>query len=333
VLFRSPFGQQPVPDSAACATALACGVKTDNGMIGQTPTARYQSILEAAQARGMRTGMVVTKNITDATPAAFASHVSSRKMEPAIARQLLAARINVLFGGGRRYFSPRSRTPNLGDPNNLLSVMEANGYLYLQRADQLHADQAEHVLGLFAYEAMKTLPPEPTLAQMTEKAIQLLDARKKGLHVSVQGFFLMVEGSQIDPASHDNDPNRMTRQILLFDQAVQEGIEFALKDRHTLVLVTADHETGGLEIIASKAKAKDEKTTTTDTDEDDDYQAPNALVLNLKWTGKEHTGLPVPLYAFGPGAQEFTGVMDNTQIPQRIARLLGIKDFPKQSGR
>jgi alkaline phosphatase len=145
----------------------------------------------------------------------------------------------------------------------------------------------------------------------------------------------MVEGSQIDSACHNNDPNQMFRQVRAFDEAVHAAVDFARLDSHTLVIVTADHETGGLEIVTPKAPAKAKTTTitTADPNEDDDYQDPNAMVLNLKWTGKDHTGLPVPLYAFGPGCLEFTGVIDNTQVPQRIARLLGIRGFPRSLGR
>jgi alkaline phosphatase len=278
----------------------------------------------------MRTGLVATKNITDATPAGFAAHVASRKMEPTIARQLLAARVDVLFGGGRRYFLPRASSPDEMDPNDLVPVIQANGYLLVRTAAQMQAAHADRVLGLFAYEALGTRTAEPSLVFMTENAIRLLD-KPRGVGAG-RGFFLMVEGSQIDTASHNNDPNQLIRQVMFFDRAVQYGIDFARKDGHTLVVVTADHETGGLEIIPPKTTTK-AKTAVADPNDDDDYQDPSAMVPNLKWTGKDHTGLPVPLYAFGPGALDFTGVMDNTQIPRRIARLLGIKDFPRPDGR
>jgi alkaline phosphatase len=318
-----------IPDSAACGTALACGVKTNNGMLGQTRERRYQSILEACQAAGYRTGLVVTKNLTDATPAAFASHVTSRKMEPAIARQLLASGVNVLLGGGRRYFLPRAFSPDAGDPNNLAALIRGNGYVWVLGEAQLQCVDADRVLGLFAYEAMKSLPGEPNLTIMTENAIRLLTRAGVG-----QGFFLMVEGSQIDSACHNNDPNQMFREVLAFDEAVHAGIDFARPDGHTLVIVTADHETGGLEIVVPKASAKAKTTLTKAVDpNEDDYQDPSAMVLHLKWTGKDHTGLPVPLYAFGPGCLEFTGVIDNTEVPLRIARLLHIRGFPRTLGR
>jgi alkaline phosphatase len=192
---------------------------------------------------------------------------------------------------------------------------------------------------------------------MTEKAISLLTQGGSSRSVTT-GFFLMVEGSQIDTASHNNDVNAMVRNLVAFDQAVRRGLDFARRDGHTLVVVTADHETGGVEIVAAKAKVKvttnDPNTTagaaekagaadsassmstadsTDDEDEDDRDQDPNAMVLNLKWTGKDHTGMPVPVYAYGPGCLEFSGVVDNTEIPQRIARLLGIPRFPRELGR
>lgn len=298
-----------VPDSAACGTALACGVKTANGVVGQTAEARTMSILEAARQKGMRTGLVATSSITDATPAAFVAHVTSRKMEALIAEQILTARVNVLFGGGRQFFLPKSQPGSKrSDQNDLIRTAEASGYLYIETAEQLRCVRADHVLGLFALGGLTTLAPEPTLAELTKTAIGLLDTDRKGLLAAKPGFFLMVEGSQIDSGCHENDPNKMARQLVLFDQAVQTGLAFALRDRHTLVIVTADHETGGLVIAGDQAK--------------------RSLALGLKWTSKNHSGLPVPLYAFGPGSQRLVGVHDNTDIPKIVARLLGIKEFP-----
>ena len=115
---------------------------------------------------------------------------------------------------------------------------------------------------------------------------------------------MMVEGSQIDWAAHANDTDRVIRQTLLFDMAVHEAIEFAQRDRHTLVIVTSDHETGGL-VLKDKADA-----------------------VNPEWTSKSHTAADVPVYAFGPGSERFAGVMDNTELPKRIAELAGFKEFP-----
>ena len=119
----------------------------------------------------------------------------------------------------------------------------------------------------------------------------------------------MVEGSQIDWACHRNDANDTIRQTLRFDEAVRSAVEFALKNRHTIVIVTADHETGGLVIVGGKLPRKN---------------------LELHWSTKNHSALPVPLYAFGPKASIFAGVYDNTEVPKKLAKLLGITSFPRK---
>ena len=309
-LVRTYSASSRVTDSAAAGTALSCGVKTKNGMIGVTPDEKvYQTILEAAKARGMATGLVATSTITHATPASFASHVSSRASEAAIADQLIANRVNVLFGGGRKHFLPQS-DPNSArkDDKDLIAEARQAGYTYITSDRELHTVRGSHVLGLFQLDSLKTTAPEPSLASLTRKAIQLLTKAKSTASDRRRGFFLMVEGSQIDWACSGNDAKREMRQVLLFDHAVQAAMDFALRDGHTLVIVTADHETGGLTLF------EDTKTNT----------GPIA-----KWSTKGHTGTPVPIAAFGPGAAVFAGMQDNTDIPKKIARLLKITRFPR----
>ena len=294
-----------VTDSAAAGTALASGVKTNNGMIGTTPDgARYQTILEAAQTKEMATGIVVTSTISHATPAAFASHVTSRKMQDKIAEQLIANKVNVLFGGGEEYFLPRSSgRSKRNDQKNLIEQAKEAGYLYIRTAEELKTAQHTHILGLFQLGPLTTVAPEPSLAELTVKAIDILNHAGKNY-----GFFLMVEGSQIDWACHDNDAARTVRQTLLFDQAVKAAIDFARKDRRTLVVVTADHETGGLTIKGGNLKGDD---------------------LDVSWSTGGHSAMPVPIYAFGPKTDIFAGTYDNTEVPKKFARLLGITPFPK----
>jgi alkaline phosphatase len=313
-----------VPDSPAAGTALASGVKTNNGMLGVTPDgASCQTILEAAKAKGMTTGLVVTSRITDATPAAFASHVTSRKMQDKIAEQLIANKVNVLFGGGQEYFLPKSnsgskrndqkRVPALTSTSsvesrgpNLIEQAKEAGYIYVRTAEELRDARHTHILGLFQLGQLTTVAPEPNLSELTAKAIEVLNREEKG-HKK-RGFFLMVEGSQIDEACHDNDVARTIRQTLLFDQAVKAAIDFALKDKHTLVIVTADHETGGLTIKDGNLKGDD---------------------LDIDWSTGGHSAMSVPIYAFGPKADIFAGTYDNTEVPRKFARLLGINPFPK----
>jgi alkaline phosphatase len=280
---------------------MACGVKTNKGIVGMDEQGRSrESILEAAKAKGMRTGLVVTCTITHATPACFASHVRSRKMEEQIAEQLLDNRVNVMFGGGRKFFLPFITGGGARmDGRDLIKEAKEAGYNYVDTAKELKSADGDYVLGLFASESLTTHKPEPSLGEMTEKAIKLLS--KEG-----DGFFLMVEGSQIDWTCHRNDEEECIRQVVLFDEAVKAGIDFAMSDGRTLVIATADHETGGLII----------------TGEEGGSNKPEA-----KWTSRGHTGMPVAVYAFGPGAGEFSGVYDNTEIAKKIARLLGIEDF------
>jgi alkaline phosphatase len=294
-----------VTDSPAAGTALASGVKTNNGIIGIMPDGtRYQTILEAAKAKGMATGLVVTSRITDATPAAFASHVTSRKMQDKIAEQLISNKVNILFGGGKEYFLPRSYSRSKrNDQKNLIERAKKTGYLYIRNAEELKTANRPHILGLFQLGPLTTVAPEPSLTELTAKAIDILD-REGGDY----GFFLMIEGSQIDWACHDNDAARTIRQTLLFDQAVKAAIDFALEDKHTLVIVTADHETGGLTIKDGSLKGDD---------------------LEVNWSTGGHSAMPVPIYAFGPKAEVFTGTYDNSEVPKKFARLLGINLFPK----
>jgi len=291
-----------VTDSAAAGTALATGKKSYNGAISVDPKKKpLLSILEAAAKKGLKTGLVVTCTMSHATPAVFASHVESRNDQAEIAPQLIQNRVNILMGGGKEYFVPKSfEGSKRKDERNLLREAEKIGYRILETKDDLDRAKGDLVLGLFQMGALETVSPEPSLPEMTLKAINLLKENKKG-------FFLMVEGSQIDWANHANDPDYSIRQTLLFDQAVFVALDFALKDKKTLVLVTADHETGGLAVNQGKLNGED---------------------LEIGWTTKHHSASQVPIYAFGPGSLLFTGVLDNTQVPCKFAELLKIKDFP-----
>lgn len=190
----------------------------------------------------MATGLVATSTITHATPAAFAAHVKERRDEATIASQLLENRVNVLMGGGKRFFLPQSEAGSKRqDERDLIAEAEKVGYSFVQTKEELKASAGDYLLGLFQLGALTTHPPEPSLAEITAKAIELLSRNEKG-------FFLMAEGSQIDWAGHANDPDETIRQTLLFDEAVKVALDFAVKDKHTLVIATADHETGGMGI-------------------------------------------------------------------------------------
>lgn len=294
-----------ITDSAAAATAIATGYKTNNGMISVAPDGRrLYTILEACKDKGMAVGLVVTSTITHATPAAFASHVISRKEEPKIASQLIENKIDLLLGGGLCYFIPQtSEGSKRGDDLDLISKAEDLGYRVVKRRKELFDVQGGMVLGLFQFGPLTGEDPEePTLAEMTQRAIEILNQNDRG-------FFLMVEGSQIDWACHDNDTDNMLRQVRSFDEAVRVAIEFAIRDAHTLVVVTADHECGGASIVGGSLDGKE---------------------LDIAWTSKKHTGVMVPVFAYGPGAGRFAGIYDNTRLAYMFAELLGIDFFPRK---
>lgn len=292
-----------VTDSAASGTALATGYKTNNGMIAALPGGgKPETILEAAKRRGMKTGLVATSTMSHATPASFAAHQDSRGSEAEISADMLANRVNVLFGGGLKFFLPESAEGSgRKDERDLLKEAREAGYVFAANREQMLRSEGNYVLGLFQNGALLTNDPnEPSIAEMTRKAIELLDNKK--------GFFLVVEGSQIDWAGHSNDADYMIRQTLLFDEAVREALEFAEEDRRTLVIVTADHDTGGSAINAGSLSGDQ---------------------LELGWTTTGHSGIQLPVYAYGPGSEMFVGVYDNTEIPKYFSRLLKFRDFPR----
>ncbi len=294
-----------VSGSAATATSLATGFKTRGGMIGMLPdgTPAY-TILEAARDRGLSTGLVATTTITHATPASFAAHVPSRDMEKEIAAHMLDNGVQVILGGGKPMFKPKSSDVPDGRTDGRDLVREAldSGYEYVETGDELAAALGDRILGLFSDGIMLNTSPEPSLAGMTEKAIEVLSRNN-------EGFFLMVEGSQIDWGAHDNNLEYTVREQLHFDLAIKKAVDFAMRDGKTVVVVTADHETGGMAI----------------TEEAPDI---SGLPIKVAWVTGGHTGVPVPVFAYGPHAERFMGWYDNTDIPKRLARILGLTNFP-----
>lgn len=234
-----------ITDSAAGATAFAAHTKTYNGAIAVDTLRRpVATLLEAAERRGMATGLVATSRITHATPAAFSAHVVERGMENAIAAQQLRQGIEVILGGGRRHFLPSAEGGVREDGRNLIARAEARGYRYVANRRQFEQITTTPVLGLFSaghmdYEIDRDPTEQPSLAAMTAKAIELL--RQRG-----DGFFLMVEASRIDHAGHENDAAAHLRDILAYNEAAAVALEAARADGNTLVVAVSDHETGGL---------------------------------------------------------------------------------------
>lgn len=236
-----------ITDSAASATAYASGQKTYNGAIGVDSLKQpIGTLLEAAERKGMATGLVATSTITHATPASFSAHVANRSDETEIASQQIEQHIEVMFGGGIANFVSESDGGSRKDDRNLLAEVESRGVTVISTPDELRNVTATPVIGLFNggqldYEIDRNPADQPSLSEMTRKAIELLSKHP-------DGFFLMVEGSRIDHAQHGNDAAAAVREVIAFDEAVAAALAFARTSGNTLVVSTSDHETGGMTI-------------------------------------------------------------------------------------
>lgn len=274
-------------DSAASATSWAAGIKTKNKFLSITPDGKaVPTIPEILSNKGYISGLVATSSITHATPAAFYAHIDSRYKEKEIASQLLGSPIQLSFGGGLEFF-------------DIAKVQESNLLITdMKELDGVDFLKAKKVLGLFDEDGINRSSNKPTQLQMTKAALEFLSL--KASSNSCNGFFLMSEGSQIDWASHDNDAATMVVEFKDFDQTIAMAIDFVTSNQETLLLVTADHETGGLQILSQK----------------DD-------MVKVQWGTGGHTSIPVGVYAYGPGAHAFTGLMDNTDIHHMILDAIG----------
>ena len=281
-----------ITDSAAGGTALSSGVKTYNGAIGVDRDKKpIPSIRELAEKKGLKTGLVSTSAITHATPASFLAHVSSRSSYEDIAADFLKTNIDVFIGGGVDNFEKRK------DGRNLSKELKDKGYQVLYNIQDIQKVKSGKLAGLTAPEHNKPMPERgEMLVPATQTAINLLSQSKKG-------FFLMVEGSEIDFLAHENKTPGVVLETLDFDRAIGIALKFAASNGETLIIVTADHETGGMTI------------------NDGDYTTGKVIA---KYTSGEHTGIAVPVYAFGPCAEQFTGFMENTDIAKRMIQLLKV---------
>jgi alkaline phosphatase len=245
-----------VTESAAAAGQIATGERMMAGAISMAADSKtpVRTIMEIAKAKKMATGLVTTSGITDATPAAFASHLAKRSDESSAAEQELNFGVDVLMGGRRQYFLPESVGGKRKDSRNLLDEARNAGYTVAQTADEMKAAPAGKILGLFnmgnmSYEIDRAASAEPSLAEMTDKALQTLSKNRNG-------FFAMIEGGRIDHAAHVNDAPATIRDTLAFDDAVGVAMDFVKKNPATLLIVTADHETGGMALIGHSKESK-----------------------------------------------------------------------------
>ncbi|HET9274656.1 MAG TPA: alkaline phosphatase [Gemmatimonadales bacterium] len=340
-----------ITDSAAGATAYAAGIRTFNGAIGVGPDSQaVKTVLEVARDRGWATGLVATSSITHATPASFAAHVNSRASEFEIAKQMIDARVDVLLGGGTRYFDRAFRP----DSQDLLARLRSE-YTYITRAEELARAQDRSVrrlAGLFASTQMSSARTRsPTLPDMTRAALDVLSR-------DPDGFFLMVEGSQPDWRGHSNEPlDAVTGEMLDFDRAIGVGLDYQQRNPGTLVVVVADHETGGLALdqvrdstalmAASQAiQAAMERMAQTRGFVPDSLRALDdsawrqmaaaagrmraraaergrRISLTATYTTTGHTAEMVPLFAAGPMADRFGGIIDNHRVGQLLLEIVG----------
>jgi alkaline phosphatase len=279
-----------ITDSAAGGTALACGEKTYNGAIGvNLQKEPIVNIRELAERKGLETGLVSTSAITHATPASFIAHQPSRNSYEAIAADFLNSGIDVFIGGGTDHFEKRK------DGRNLSEALRADGYQVLYDMDAICRVTSGKLAGLTAPVHNPAIPERGNmLIRSTQTALNILSKNRKG-------YFIMIEGSQIDWGGHANKTPYVVQEMLDFDQAIGAALEFAARDGETLIIVTADHETGGMSINGGDMKTGN--------------------VLGQYTTG-HHSGIMVPVYAFGPGADLFTGIMENTDIQKKIKALL-----------
>jgi alkaline phosphatase len=283
-LAKTTSADNKITDSAAAGTALATGTKTNNGYLGvDTNNAPLKSILKYAEENGLATGLVATSDITHATPASFIANVQSRNQADEIARQFLFTDIDVFIGGGYNSFSVRA------DSINYIDSLKAHNYHVATSLNELKQFKAEGKLAGLIYPSHAPKVSEgrgDMLSYSTSLAIDLLDNNDNG-------FFLMVEGSQIDWGAHDNKQNYMVSELLDFDKTVGLVLDYATTHPETLVIVTADHETGGLSLIENEIVKGELKT---------------------HFSTKHHSAGFVPVFAFGPGAERFSGFIDNTDI-------------------
>jgi alkaline phosphatase len=284
-----------ITDSAAGGTALACGVKTNNGMIGMKPDGSVvSSIIEIAHKHGLATGVVSTSAVTHATPASFVAHNAGRGNYEDIAKDFLKGTVDLFLGGGENHFRARK------DSLDLTVALKNQGFDVVYNLDDMNKSTSLKLAALLAKEHMPTVAAgrKDALAEMTAKAVETLGRNDKG-------FVLMVEGSMIDWGGHEQNIDYVVSETIDFDKAVGVGLNYAEQKGNTLVVVTADHETGGIAITGGNLKNH---------------------TLEVKFSGGEHTGVMVPVYAFGPSAVNFTGIHENTFFFGEFLRLLKITE-------
>ena len=293
-LIKTHSSDNLVTDSAAGATAFACGQKTYNGAIGVNDAKEpIKTILEYAEEKGLETGLVATSTIVHATPASFAAHQPSRKMYDEIAFDMLDADVEVMIGGGKMYFEAATRA----DKQDLIKVLKEKNYTVADDVKDVTADADKIMVFTAADDPKKKMEGRDYLMPASQLAIERLSK-------SEQGFFLMIEGSQIDWGGHANDSEYIITEMLDFDETVAKVLDFVEKDGETLLVITADHETGGYAI--------NPESVMNDT-------------IVAGFTTGYHTAAMIPVFAHGVGAENFSGIYENTAIYDKMMEALRLK--------
>ena len=348
-----------VTDSAAAGTALATGHKTKNGMVAVSPEGeRLKSLVELCRENGKAVAVITTDALWGATPASFLSHAASRRERSDIALQIAQSRAEVLLGHGSSEMLPASAGGGRADEKDLVAELRGAGYEVVRDRYELLTAQGQRLIGLFDDERQ-----EPRVRDMVTAALSRVGA-------DTDGLFMMVEHSGLD--GDPGDPAACLADLRELDEAVAAATDYAAARGRLLVVVTGDHDSGGLVVeyperlpallkIGESAEdvaprlAEDRANIVAVMSEfvgvtdltpaeleaiktaEDAEAAIGAVVsarVGVKWTGRGHTATPVPVFAFGPGADAFTGAMDNTDIAKRIAATLGLESAsePAQVG-
>ncbi|HFA47491.1 MAG TPA: alkaline phosphatase [Bacteroidetes bacterium] len=306
-LHKSYSSDNLVTDSAAGATAFACGKKSYNGAISVNDEGKpMPTIMEEAKEQGMSTGIVVTCSIVHATPACFYAHQKSRAYKEQIAADLLEQDVDFFVGGGKKYFARRD-----ADERNLIDELKRKGYVISDFFEKDFNDVSINFKRKFGYftaneEPIPASQGRDYFVQACKTATEYLSAHDS----ADKGFFLMIEGSQIDWGGHANNSDYIISEMIEFDEAIGKVMDFAKKDGETLVIVTADHETGGYAIN------------------------PGSKMDSIipAFTTPKHTATLIPVFAWGPGAELFRGIYENTAIYHKMKKALGLGPEEAQTG-
>ncbi|MFL2697661.1 MAG: alkaline phosphatase [Gammaproteobacteria bacterium] len=308
-----------VTDSASSATAYSTGKKTNNGALGLDEEKKnLENLTETLDKFGFVSSLLATSEITHATPAAFAAHVDLRWKTDEISLQMVNDSIvSTFLAGGRSFFLPEDKGGKRKDGIDLLDQVNSTHILLTNKEEMVNFDLSRKgkLFGLFSGEHLRNIDTpdnhstEPELAQMLDFALK---RSEKFIDEGCDGFFIMAEGSQVDWAGHVNNIEYLKREMSDFDSAAEWALEYAKSKRDTLVVVTADHETGGL-LIEPPAPTK--------------YEGNEVKISFNTAVGRgTHTGVPVPIYAYGPGSENFTGTLDNTDVYRAILSALDLGD-------